>query len=83
MRCLSTLTGMPSERFPEMLVLSRKGGESILIGNDIKITFVRTGRGSVRVGIDAPRDMEIVREELVNKPDAQHAPKKLNVVASA
>lgn len=48
-----------------MLVLSRKAGERILIGDDIVITIVRTGLESVRVGIEAPRGVKILREEVV------------------
>lgn len=47
-----------------MLVLSRKTSERILIGDDIAITVVRIGPNSVRIGIEAPRTMNIVREEL-------------------
>ena len=47
-----------------MLVLSRKAGERILIGDDVAITVVRIGPNSVRIGIEAPRSMNIVREEL-------------------
>jgi carbon storage regulator len=47
-----------------MLVLSRKPGERILIGDQVAITIVRIGPNTVRLGIDAPRDMNIVREEL-------------------
>ena len=47
-----------------MLVLSRKPGERILIGEEIAVTVVRIGPNTVRIGIDAPRDMNIVREEL-------------------
>ena len=47
-----------------MLVLSRKSGERILIGEDIKITIVRIGPNSVRIGVDAPGQYSIVREEL-------------------
>lgn len=47
-----------------MLVLSRKPGERILIGDEVKITVVRIGPNSVRIGIDAPGSMNIVREEL-------------------
>lgn len=50
-----------------MLVLSRKPGERILIGDDVTITVVRIGPNNVRLGIDAPRDMNIVREELCEK----------------
>ncbi len=48
-----------------MLVLSRKPGERILVGDEIRITVVRIGPNSVRLGIDAPGHMNIVREELV------------------
>lgn len=47
-----------------MLVLSRKPGERILIGEDVKITIIRIGPNSVRVGIDAAPHLNIVREEL-------------------
>ena len=47
-----------------MLVLSRKPGERILIGNEVSVTIVRIGPNTVRLGIEAPRDMNIVREEL-------------------
>ena len=47
-----------------MLVLSRKPGERILIGEDVKITVIRIGPNSVRIGIDAPGSLNIVREEL-------------------
>lgn len=49
-----------------MLVLSRKAGESILIGDDIRIHIVRTGSDKVRIGIDAPRSVNVVRTELVD-----------------
>ena len=47
-----------------MLVLSRKPSERILIGDEIKITVVRIGPNLVKIGIDAPKHMNIVREEL-------------------
>lgn len=47
-----------------MLVLSRKPGEKILVGDNVTITIVRIGPNTVRLGIEAPRDMNIVREEL-------------------
>ena len=47
-----------------MLVLSRKPGEKILIGEDVSVTIVRIGPNTVRIGIEAPRTMNIVREEL-------------------
>lgn len=47
-----------------MLVLSRKTSERILVGDDIAITIVRIGPNSVRIGIEAPKSMNIVREEI-------------------
>lgn len=48
-----------------MLVLSRKVGQSLVIGNDIKITVVRMGQGGVRIGIEAPDGMKVLREEVI------------------
>jgi carbon storage regulator len=53
-----------------MLVLSRKPGERILIGDDVAVTIVRIGPNTVRLGIDAPREMNIVREELCQRANA-------------
>lgn len=47
-----------------MLVLSRKVGERILIGEDITVTIVRIAGGGVRVGIEAPPELPVVRQEL-------------------
>ncbi len=47
-----------------MLVLSRKVGEKILIGDNISVTVVRITGGGVRLGIEAPTEMPVVREEL-------------------
>lgn len=47
-----------------MLVLSRKTGERIQIGDQIVVTVVRIGPNSVRIGIEAPRDMQVLRDEL-------------------
>ncbi len=53
-----------------MLVLSRKIGQRIRIGNDVTITVVRITGGGVRIGIDAPKDLPVIREELVSELDA-------------
>ena len=47
-----------------MLVLSRKAGERIWIGDDISVTVVRISGGGVRIGIEAPKELPVVREEL-------------------
>lgn len=47
-----------------MLVLSRKPGERVFIGDEIKVTIIRIGPNAVRVGIEAPGHLNIVREEI-------------------
>jgi carbon storage regulator len=47
-----------------VLILTRKVGESIAIGDEIKITVVSTKGGQVRIGIDAPKTVAISRTEL-------------------
>lgn len=56
-----------------MLVLSRKIGEKIYINENICITVVDIDRGKIRLGIDAPRDVPIFRQELLNEPAAAAA----------
>ena len=50
-----------------MLVLSRKVGERIWIGDKISVTVVRITGGGVRLGIDAPSELPVIREELKSK----------------
>jgi carbon storage regulator len=50
-----------------VLVLSRKVGERILIGDKIAITVVKVGHGGVRIGVEAPTELAVVREELANE----------------
>lgn len=47
-----------------MLILRRKKNESILIGNNIRITIVECGSSGVRLAIEAPKQISVVREEL-------------------
>lgn len=50
-----------------MLVLTRRTGESIVIGNDIVVTVLEVRHDQVRIGIDAPRTVQVHREEVFNQ----------------
>lgn len=50
-----------------MLVLTRKLNEAIIIGEDIKITILDIRSDSVKIGIDAPKTVPILREELLSR----------------
>ena len=47
-----------------MLVLTRKVGEKINIGDDVVVSIVEIGRGKVRIGVEAPRQVSILRQEV-------------------
>ncbi|MBU3142347.1 carbon storage regulator CsrA [Clostridium sp. CF012] len=47
-----------------MLVISRKKGESLLIGEDVEITIIKIENGTVKIAINAPREIGILRSEL-------------------
>ena len=64
-----------------MLVLSRERDETIVIGNDIRITVVDIRGGKVRLGIEAPKDVPVHRKEVADlirrereKPNAETTP---------
>src|SRR5262245_21323492 len=54
-------------RRPRMLILSRKIGEKVFIGDDITVMVIDVDRGKIRLGIEAPRDVPVFREELVTR----------------
>ncbi len=59
-----------------MLVLARKLDESIVIGDDITVKIISVDKGVVKIGIDAPSDVTILRSELIEDV------KELNIAAS-
>jgi len=65
---LTTIINYPAEQtvitVANMLVLTRKLGEGIIIGDDVTITIVEMKGGNVRIGIDAPRSTKIYRQEV-------------------
>ena len=50
-----------------MLILTRRNGESLMIGDDVKITILGIKGNQVRIGIDAPREVEVHREEIYER----------------
>lgn len=50
-----------------MLVLTRKRDEVIQIGDNIVIKILKTGKGAIKIGIDAPGDVRVIRGELLEE----------------
>ncbi len=60
-----------------MLVISRKAGESILIGDDIEVVIIDAQNGKVKIGINADSSIRILRKEIIDEVT------KANIQASA
>lgn len=54
-----------------MLILNRRRGEAIVLDGDIRLVVLQCGRHSVRLGIEAPRETGIQREELLLKTNGE------------
>lgn len=50
-----------------MLILTRKKDESIIIDGNIEVKVIEIGDGKIRIGIEAPKEIEILRKELYEK----------------
>lgn len=50
-----------------MLILTRREGESLMIGDEVKITVLGVRGNQVRVGVDAPRDIAVHRQEIYDR----------------
>lgn len=64
-----------------MLILTRRIGETIVIGNDIHVHVLELGGGQVRLGITAPPDVAVDRSEIRDRKDAGLQPRPARVRA--
>lgn len=55
-----------------MLIITRKKGESLMIGDDIEIVISKIDDGSVKIGIKAPKDVSILRKELYEEVEQEN-----------
>ncbi|MEG2460895.1 MAG: carbon storage regulator CsrA [Clostridia bacterium] len=62
-----------------MLVITRKKGESLLIGDDIEIKVVKVEDGSVKLAIEAPKDKIILRKEIYENVKDENAKAIANI----
>jgi carbon storage regulator len=56
-----------------MLILTRRVGETLMIGNDVTVTVLAVKGNQVRIGIGAPKDVEVHREEIYDRVQAEKA----------
>jgi carbon storage regulator CsrA len=65
--CEADRRGRPGKDRP-VLVLTRRKNQSIVIGDDIVVTVLEVKGDQIRLGITAPRDVQVYREELLGEP---------------
>ena len=56
----------------DMLVLNRKPGESIIVGDNIEIKILEIQDGKIKIGIEAPREVSILRKEVYDEVIAEN-----------
>jgi carbon storage regulator len=57
-----------------MLILTRRVGESLMVGDDITVTVLGVKGNQVRIGVNAPRDVAVHREEIYNRIQEDQPP---------
>ena len=59
-----------------MLILTRRAGETVMVGSDITITVLGVKGNQVRIGINAPKDVAVHREEIYERIQSEKAAEK-------
>lgn len=62
-----------------MLVVSRKIGESIVIGDNVEVSILDLSEGMVKIGIEAPKKIKILRKELFKEVEAENKESVKNI----
>jgi carbon storage regulator len=65
--------GERGEQSKPMLILTRRVGETLMIGNEVTLTVLGVKGSQVRLGINAPKDVEVHREEVYERVKAEKA----------
>ncbi len=65
-----------------MLILTRKVGEAVMIGNDVKITVLHVKGSQIRLGIDAPSTVAVHREEIFSRIQSSQLTQAVPIVPS-
>jgi carbon storage regulator len=64
-----------------MLILTRRVGESLMIGDDVNVTVLGVKGNQVRIGVNAPKDVSVHREEIYQRIQQEKAEGRHNVTA--
>jgi carbon storage regulator len=60
-----------------MLILTRRVGETVMVGNDVAVTIVGVKGNQIRIGIDAPKDVSVHRKEIYERIRHEQHPARL------